>query len=197
MEYGEEYKSKYCYANTNVLINKFSIKDQSILDNVEADITRKNLTLLHVKPVKGEFDIKHLQAIHLAIFKDIYPFAGQIRNEVIYKGNSMFALPQYIYENLNELLKQLKKENYLLGTNLDEFAKRVAYYMAEINVIHPFREGNGRTNREFIRTLGIKCSYVIDWSKILKDELLEASIATFNDPKSPKLEMLIKRVIED
>ena len=63
----------------------------------------------------------------------------------------------------------------LESINYDEFISKIAYYFSEINALHPFREGNGRTQREFIRELALKCGYKIDFSKISKEQMLEAS----------------------
>jgi cell filamentation protein len=195
MSYSDECQSTYCYKGTGVLINNFHIKAQQLLDKIDADITRKNLALLSVNPITGNFDLAHLQKIHLAIFKDIYPFAGKIRTEVISKGNTMFAFPQYIVNSSNKLFKQLRSEDYLAGKDTKEFVSRATYYMTEINIIHPFREGNGRTNREFIRTLGKKCGFDIDWGRVSHKELLDASIESVYN--SEFLEELIMYTLRD
>lgn len=187
MAYTYENQSIHCYKGTDILINKFNIRNQNVLDKIDADITRKNIAYLNMYPIKGNFDLIHLQNIHSAIFKDIYPFAGRIRDEIISKGTT-FALPQYINSSSNELFKNLKNENYLLNKNIDEITNRLSYYMSEINAIHPFREGNGRSNREFIRTLGAKCGFYIDWSRLSKEDLLSASIrAMYNTDNLEKL----------
>jgi cell filamentation protein len=67
--------------------------------------------------------------------------------------------------------------------------------MSEINMLHPFREGNGRTTREFIRLLALKCGYIIKWEDIPKDDLLSACISSVTDIKS--LEDIIKRISAD
>ncbi len=192
MIYNNEIQSRSCYKGTDVLINKFNIIDQNILGKVDADITRKNIALLNMCPIKGNFDLTHLQNIHLAIFKDLYLFAGEIRDEIISKGTT-FALPQYIKSYSDELFKNLKKEHYIINKNIDETANRLSYYMSEINAIHPFREGNGRSNREFIRTLALKCGFYIDWSRLSKEELLRASISSMRN--TDELEKLIRETI--
>ena len=123
----------------------------------------------------------HLCAIHQYIFGDIYSFAGKLRREDISKGETRFCNALYIKDELTKLLKTLKEEQYLL--NLDQEAKwaRLAYYMAELNIIHPFREGNGRTIREFIRVLALKNGLSLDWSRVSHEVLLEASVrSVFN-----------------
>jgi cell filamentation protein len=91
-------------------------------------------------------------------------------------GGVRFGLPQFISSALTEVLAKLKVEHFLVGLDVDQFAARAGYYLGEINAIHPFREGNGRTQREFIRQLALRCGFVIDWTGISKDENTAASI---------------------
>jgi cell filamentation protein len=84
----------------------------------------------------------------------------------------------------------------LKGLNAKEFSKRTAYYLAEINMIHPFREGNGRSIREYIRQLALNCGYVINWSLVEKETLLNATIAAVDKNYEP-LSNCIFEVIEN
>lgn len=185
----------YCYPGTDVLVNKFGICDKELLETYERELTRFNLVKLEEKPLKGNFDLKHLQRIHNAIFKDIYLFAGQLRTVDISKGYFIFASYSYIKSEADRLFKQLKNEKLLVGTDIDTFSKRAAYYMAEINVLHPFREGNGRTQREFIRSLAMNSGFKLNWYLIDKDSLLKASIKSIYDTK--ELADIIKGSIEN
>lgn len=184
------YQSRYCYPGSDVLINNFNTKDQKQLDILEAGFTAKRLMDLQKKPLKGIFDLKHLQNIHKYIFHDIYPFAGEIRTENIGKDSFRFALSKFIEPAAEELFLGLKNENYLSGQDFKEFAERAAYYMAEINVLHPFREGNGRAQREFIRTLAVRNGYELNWSLVPKEIVLDASIKSKDD------HLLLANVIE-
>lgn len=188
-------QSKYCYPNSNVLINKLNIKDQDLLDRAERKLTGIALAELRDKPITGKFDLKHLQAIHRYIFQDIYDFAGKLRDEQIAKGYFQFASPLYLKDMFKELHTQLKNEKYLKGMDKNKIAERLAYYMAEINVIHPFREGNGRSTREYIRCLAMSNGYTLEWEKVNKNELLHASkISVIN---TSKLEQLIYQAIKE
>lgn len=169
-------QSKYCYPNTDVLINKFNIRDQEKLSSRETLVTGKRLLELQNKPVKGDFDLQHLKRIHKYIFQDIYPFAGKLRDENIAKDTFSFANALFLEECANDLFNGLKNEKCLSGLDVDNFSERAAYYMAEINVLHPFREGNGRTQREFIRTLSLSNGYFLDWSNVDKEKVFEASV---------------------
>jgi len=175
------FQSKYCYPGSSVLINNKGIKEQDILDKVEALYTARRLLQLQKKPLQGNFDLKHLKAIHHYIFQDVYPFAGELRNENIAKGNFRFADARFIEPAASELFSNLKIEKQLSGCAHKEFIDRVAYYMAEINVLHPFREGNGRAQREFIRTLALRNGYDLDWSIPDKDKVLNASKLSTSD----------------
>ena len=168
--------SNYCYKNSNVLINKLDIHNEKVLQKFEAKITAAKLLALRKKGIIGNFDTQHLIDIHTYLFEDIYPFAGKFRNENIAKGVFRFAEFEYIEPELERLLNELKSENYLEGLSKEDLTQRLAYYLSELNVLHPFREGNGRTIREFIRELALKNEYVLNLSKVSPKDFLNASI---------------------
>ena len=173
--------SNYCYNNSNVLINKLNIMDNKKLQIYEAKITAAKLLSLRQKGIIGNFDVEHLNSIHKYLFEDIYPFAGKFRNENIAKGIFRFAEWEYIESELNNLLSKLKKENFLYGLSKEELADRLAFYLSELNVLHPYREGNGRTIREFIRELALKNNFVLNLSTICPKDFLDASIKSIVD----------------
>ena len=190
----ETYNSKYCYPGTTVLKNKLNIMNIEKLQTYEAKITAAKSLGLRKKGITGDFDVKHIKQIHKYLFEDIYPFAGEFRTENIAKGEFRFAQSEYIDPELENLLNKLKKENYLEGLDKKELAIKLAYYLAELNVLHPFREGNGRTNREFIRQLALKNGYQLDLKKAKAEEILEASIESIVDTK--KLEEIIYECLQ-
>jgi cell filamentation protein len=173
--------SKYCYPGTTILKNKLDIKDEKLLKEADSLYSAQRLLELQDQPVSGNYDLNHLKKIHYYIFRDLYEFAGNIREEDIIKGNTHFAKSEYILQSANQLFINLKNENYLIELNTIIFAKKASYYMAELNVIHPFREGNGRTIREFIRCLALKCGYLLNWNSINSKYLLKASIKSVLD----------------
>ena len=190
----EPKNSKYCYENSEVLINKLDIKDEKKLSIYEAKITAAKSLSLRQKGITGNFDKNHFLEIHKYLFEDIYPFAGKLREGNIAKGAFRFAMWEYIEPELDKLLNSLKQENYLLGLSKEKLAKRLAYYLSELNVLHPFREGNGRTEREFIRQLALKNGYVLNLKKVKPKEMLEASIESVID--TTKLENIINNCLE-
>ena len=186
--------SKYCYENSGTLINKLDIRDYNQLEKQEAKITAAKSLGLRIKGITGDFDKKYYISIHKYLFEDIYPFAGEFREENIGKGEFRFASFEYIEPELDRLLNELKQENFLDGLSKQELAKRLAYYLSELNVLHPFREGNGRTNREFIRQLALKNGYVLNLKNTLPQEVLDASIKSVID--TTDLEKIIEEMLE-
>lgn len=186
--------SSYCYENSNTLINGLNIKDEKVLQKYEAKITAAKLLSLRQKGVTGNFDVKHFISIHTYLFEDIYPFAGKFRTEDISKGVFNFAHWEYINTELERILKELKEEEDFCRLEKSAFAKRLAYYISELNVLHPFREGNGRTIREFARQLALKNGYILNLTKISPREMLEASKKSVID--TTDLEKMIEKCLE-
>lgn len=169
-------QSVHCYNGTEVLINKKGFTTEEEIKEYETYCTLLRLSELYMNPIKGKFDFEHLKAIHRHIFQDVYYFAGELRSENIAKGNFMFAPLQFLGEYATGLFQELKEEKFLVGLSFDLFIERLAYFMSEINVLHPFREGNGRTQREFIRLLALENGYTISWDQVDKEILLQACI---------------------
>ena len=190
----EARNSIYCYKDSDVLVNKFDIHDNKKLEEIERKIVLAKLYELRQNRQIGNFDIAHFVGIHKFLFEDIYPFAGLFRNENIAKGNFSFAEWEYIEDELKKLLENLKEENYLQNLDRDTFIKRLSYYMAELNVLHPFREGNGRTIREFIRQLAYKNGYILNLKNINPKEMLHACIRSVVD--TTQLENIISECLE-
>lgn len=177
----EARNSIYCYEGTNTLVNKLDIKDSKLLEKYEKTTVALKLLNLEKQGISGNFDITHFSNIHRFLFDEIYLFAGLFRTENIAKDNFRFAEWEYIESELNKLLDNLKSENYLQNLDKQTLAERLAYYTAELNVLHPFREGNGRTTREFIRQLALKNNYYLNFNSVSSTELLNASIKSVID----------------
>jgi cell filamentation protein len=132
-----------------------------------------------------------LQAIHRHIFQDVYPWAGEFRTVNISKGGQLFGVAAFVEPALLEVLRKLSGELHLKGPGLQNFATRAGFYMGEINAIHPFRDGNGRAQREFIRELAAQAGFVIDWSKVKHAQMMAASRASFKSGDSSGMAALI------
>lgn len=159
-----------------VLINKKGIKDEFELDRVERASSYMKALDLDRNPIKGKFDLKHLQDIHKHLFGDIYPFAGKIRDGYLQKGQQDFTMGYRIIPQAEKLFTQLKNEQFLKKTEPAKIAGRLAYYMGEINAIHPFREGNGRAQRIFISQLAKEAGFELTFNKSTQEEMINASI---------------------
>ena len=174
-----EQDNSYCYQDSCILKNKLGIKNKEQLEEAERNITALRILQLKTGELRGEPNFKYLCKIHKHIFGDIYSWAGKIRTLDISKGN-MFSNSQFILENAEEIFNRLKKENYLQDyKDVEKMSERLAYYLSEINALHPFREGNGRTQREFIIVLARRAGYKVDFSKVSQEEMIQASEEAF------------------
>ena len=176
-------QSIYCYPDSNVLKNKLNIRDNKLLKTAEEEITLIKQMELLKNPIKGNFSKAHLMNIHKFIFEDIYSFAGKIRREQISKADTMFYPPNLIDRELDKVFAKIKEKNMLKETDKEKVFDNLAYVMAELNIIHPFREGNGRSIREFIRLMAKRMGYDLNWGNVDKEELLEASILSVDNYK--------------
>jgi cell filamentation protein len=184
----------YVYPGTSVLRNLRDLRDAGVFSEFEAEATARRLRQLEHKPLSGAFDSRHLQAIHRYIFQDVYEWAGDFRTVSISKSGDPFAFPQHIVSSLDRTSAELKREGYLVGSDLERFASRGAYYLGEINAVHPFREGNGRTQREFIRELAFQSGLMIDWGQVSQEEMIDASRRSLRIDNA-ELERVLKKTL--
>ena len=179
-----------------ILRNLPGYTSQAKLERFEAAESAAANIRLKISPVKGAFDSAHLKQIHARIFQNIYPWAGEFRQVNIRRAASYyFALVQFMETNLSSILAKLAAENHLKGLDAVAFASRAAYYLGELNAIHPFREGNGRTQREFIRELAAEAGHRINWNRVTREQMYAASIESHNLGKNDAFAALIASVI--
>ena len=175
--------SIYCYAGTNVLRNRMNIRNNELLKNFESDFYSVRQAELIKSPIQGRFSASHLCKIHQYLFGDIYPFAGHFRREDILKGKTRFLSYTEVPEKTKRTLKLLWDENLLQNLQYERYIERAAYYMAELNYIHPFREGNGRSIREFMRCLFLYAGYQVNWNNVSREYLLSIMEQSIYDYK--------------
>lgn len=176
--YGTDHDDVYCYPDSTVLRNRLGIQDASRLREAERNITALRILELRQHPPAGAINFQYLCRLHHAIFQDIYDWSGQVRTVNINKGN-LFCLAQNIEPMATDLFNQLARERCLIGCPPEQMPLRLAYYLSEINVIHPFREGNGRTQRLFIELLAERRGYEVDFSEVSGREMVVASAESF------------------
>ena len=179
----------YTDSVTGVLLNKLGLGTAAELDAAEREITHAALILLGESPVHPGYDLPHVCAIHRRIFGDIYDWAGQIRTVGIAKA-SLFCLPQHIETSAAEIFRALRSENCLRDLDRDTFVARLAYYLGEVNAVHPFREGNGRTQRAFFEQLARDAGYTLAWQHLRAARNIEASAAIMRGDAEPMRKML-------
>jgi cell filamentation protein len=179
-----------------VLRNVRGFRDQAQLDRFERRQTLKALIDLEMNPVRGDFDQAHLQAIHLRIFGNVYPWAGELRKvNLSRKASYPFAVIQFMQRNLDKTFASLAAEGHLKTLAAGAFVDRAAVYLGELNSLHPFRKGNGRAQREFIRELAAEAGHKLDWSRVTQKEMYEASSLSHNLGKNGGLAAVIRRAL--
>ncbi len=182
----------YVYPGTDVLKNLRDIRELTRLSAFEGDMSQFRLSELEHRPLKGKFDTAHLQAIHRHIFQDVYPWAGDLRTvDIARPGQFYFAFSHQIPPCLQRTFANLKEERHLKGTTHQDFCKRAAWYLGELNAIHPFRDGNGRTQREFIRQLGLHGGHVLNWVRVSRTQMYSASHLSFQAADNSGLENVL------
>lgn len=169
-----------CYDGTTCLINKFDIRDDEQLAIMEAAITFAKAAELERTPIGGTFDFAHYRAIHKYLFDDLYDWAGTIRTVDISKKGTVFVPAKDIESIADNCFARLKEKNYFRGYSFTEFSDAITDFYCVTNMLHPFREGNGRTQRIFISQLIRHAGYDIDFSGIDPDELMIATIQAAN-----------------
>jgi len=174
---------------TGVLYNKLGLRSAAALEAAEREITHAALILLDESPAFPSYDLPHLREIHKWIFGDIYQWAGQIRTVAIAKS-AMFCLPQYIDSSAAVIFRELHDEDCLRGLHRGAFVERLAYYLGEVNALHPFRGGNGRAQRAFCGQLARDAGFTLAWQHLDPVRNVEASAAIMRGDPEPMCEML-------
>ena len=180
MGYSIDPISADCYEGTTCLINKFGIKDEKKLSQMETLITTAKCKELEVNPIDGDFGFEHYKAIHRYIFEDLYDWAGQVRTASISKKGTVFTLPESIEPLAVRIFTGLQKENCYIGYDNDRYIEAIVDFYCRTNMLHPFREGNGRTQRVFLSQLIRHSGHDINFSTIDTDELMIATIQSSN-----------------
>lgn len=168
------------YPGTKCLVNYFNIRDKALLREVEHLLVNARTAELFVDPPKGNLTFTCLCEIHARLFGDIYPSAGRIRTLEASKRKE-FCRPDLIEANAREIFAKLSRDNWLRDVDdRGDFLNDLAFYMGEVEALHPFRDGNGRAARYFFNKLVEDAGHEILWSETDPDRMLEASIAAID-----------------
>ena len=176
MGYSIDPISDNCYPGTSALINKFDIRDEAKLNEVESVVvSARNAEWLN-EPEAFTFDFFHYKAIHHFLFSDLYDWAGQVRTVNISKKGTRFTLVKNIERQAELIFQRLKDCNYFKGLPHGEFVKEIVDFYCVTNELHPFREGNGRTQRAFLTQLIRNAGYDINFADMDTELLMIATI---------------------
>ncbi len=180
MGYSIEASGDSCYPNSTCLINKFDIKDDKRLSEIEAEITFAKAAVLESEEVKLPLNFECYKSIHRFLFEDLYDWAGELRQANISKKGTSFCSVNELENLCKACFKRLEKENYFKGISREKFAKEIVDFYCTTNFLHPFREGNGRTQRIFISKLIKYNGYDFNFSNVNPDLLMIATIKAAN-----------------
>lgn len=172
----------YVYPGTAVLRNKFDLRDAARLDYEERFFSTQRA---EEGVPKGDFDLKHLQAIHRHLFQDVYDWAGQLRTLEISKGGHQFMFRQYIASGMADVHKRIRAAKYFKGQADQVFAVEAGKIIGDVNYVHPFREGNGRTQLLYLQQLCEKAGHSLDLRAFDRDAWMDASRAANNTDYAP------------
>lgn len=171
----------YCYPDTTVLINKLDLREAARLKAFEAEITSQRAA----EPLPdGALDAAHFQAIHRHLFQDVYDWAGKIRTVRISKDGSMFCYPENIAAEMQKLFGQLATAHYFRGLPPHIFVEKAAHLLSDLNAIHPFREGNGRTQLVFLTLLADQAGHPLDLDRMNPERMLAGMVHSFASDES-------------
>ena len=185
-----------CYPGTTVLINKFGIKDEMTLLHAEIEVTHEAAARWEITPKESAFDFMHYKAIHKHLFHDLYDWAGQTRNVDISKKGTRFCPHGDIEDLARRIFAGLQESSYLKNLTKSKFVSSFVKLYVSTNYLHPFREGNGRTQRLFLAQLARNAGFGLDFSDIDVDDLMIATIQSAHGVEDG-LKRIFKKAIYD
>jgi len=166
----------YCYAGATVLKNMRGLRQQAALDKFEAIATAKRAE----EPLPtGALGVRHYRAVHHHLYQDIYRWAGRFRTVRIGKAESMFCYPEHIPAQMRALFANLRAKRFLRGLTPDAFAADAARFLATLNAIHAFGDGNGRAQLAFLALLAGRAGHPLALDPLDPAAFLAAMIASF------------------
>ncbi len=163
----------YCYPpDYLVLKNKLGICTASELEEAERLLVLQRIG----EPIPtGDFDLDHLKAIHHHLLQDIYEWAGQIRTVEISKGSQQFQFRKYIETGMADIHRRIIKAGYFQGLSPTEFAWSTGRIIGDLNYVHPFREGNGRSQLFYLQQLAKQAGHNLDLTCLEREQWIQAS----------------------
>lgn len=165
-----EFIDPYLDPQTRLLRNLVGAQDQVTLDTIEGDLVFVRLVQLMDHPPPPTGDLAELQAIHHHLFQDIYDWAGQPRTVDMSKnvdgGEPFLPFSRIEHAIAISVVAQLREERILRGLGRERFIARLAHHYDQLNYVHPFRDGNGRTQRVFWSRIAREAGWELDWLSV-------------------------------
>jgi cell filamentation protein len=175
----------YVDPRTGVLRNRLGMSDATLLARAEARLAAAaELVLFAERLDLGRYDFTHLRAIHRHLFSAVYDWAGELRTVNMSKGDTVFALVEWLEPQAEQLFTWLAGERHLLSRSRDQFIEGASRLLSDLNALHPFREGNGRTQRAFLRLLAADAGWHLAWSEVDPAENAVISAAAMADRRA-------------
>lgn len=175
MPYTIEGLTQDCYSGTTVLVNKLNIRDPGALAEVEGTLVAAKAAQWEIQPLTETFDFAHYCSIHRYLFEDLYSWAGQVRRVDISKQGTLFCPAAQIPSVADAIFARLRERSFLCGMDEEPFLSAFVDFYERTNELHPFREGNGRTQRVFLSQLAHHAGYSLDFTRIDPDDLMIAT----------------------
>ena len=185
----------YLDPRTGLFRNRLGLTDRVDLATAEKRLTTARIGQLRRRRLPGNYDLEHLRVFHWTIFQDVYPWAGQLRTVLIVKAGASFCLPHQIVETAADVFGRLADDRYLRGRDQEAFLNGLTALLAEVNALHPFREGNGRTQRAFLSQLARDAGYRLHWQHVDRDANIDAARAAADGDLAP-MRALLGPVVE-
>lgn len=185
----ESIDDPYCYPGTTVLRNRRNLRRQEALDRFETAITAQRFD----EPLPaGKLTEQHYQRVHRHLFRDVYTWAGEYRTVRISKGDSTFCYPEHIAREMAKLFADLRRDNNLDGLSAEQFARKAASFLANLNAIHPFRDGNGRSQMAFMALLAARAGHPLHLARLVPTDFMAAMIRSFQGDEEPLVGQLAR-----
>lgn len=178
----DAFDDPYSYRGTDVLKNRLGTRDSALLQAFELEMS----ALRADEPLPaGRFGTAHYRAVHRHLFQDVYSWAGRYRNVRTAKGGNWFCFPEHIAHQMTVLFRKLDVEAFKGGATFEEFAQAAADFLGDLNAIHPFREGNGRSQLSFLHLVALRAGYPVALAWVNPRTFMPAMIASFDGNLAP------------
>lgn len=176
MAYSISATDDHCYPGTTVLINKLDIRDQEKLNEAELFIVSVKSLQFEMEPFPEDLDFAYYKRLHQFIFGELYDWAGSVRSIDISKQRTRFCPAAEIPALAEAMFSRIKDPQRFTHVTRDTFVFELADFYSDVNYLHPFREGNGRTQRLFFRQLAERFGYHLDFSAVDSELMMLATI---------------------